>query len=236
MCNPQPMQIEFYSRIKFYIMARYPTFYEILRYTLGAVYVGKTARFIIKNLPENTVVINLGSGAKRIGKRVINVDIFPAKNVDIVADARALPFEDDSVDAVISEQLFEHVRDPQNIVKEIYRVLRPGGLVFVTTPFIIGYHSMPNDYYRWTLQGLRELMKDFKENESGTSCGPTSALVVILNEWIASFFSFGIKPLYYSLFFVFMIILAPLKILDFFVYKYKTFDNIALAFYYIGKK
>lgn len=224
------------SQIKCRLIQKTPVFYEFLRYTLGAVFVGKDVKDVVKKMPSGSLIINLGSGAKRIGDGVKNIDIAPSKRVDIVADARKLSFEDESVDLVIAEQLLEHVSDPQVILKEACRVLRPGGMIYISTPFILGYHSMPGDYYRWTLEGLRELLKDFKEVESGMRCGPTSALVAVLSEWLASFFSFGIRPVHQIFLPIFMLVLAPLKILDFFIYKYRTFENIALAFYYIGRK
>ncbi len=230
------MEDKFFSKIKHSTMQKTPQFYEFLRYVFGAVFVGKDVVGAIKEIPLNSKIINLGSGAKKVRKDVINVDIFPSARVDVVADAKNLPFANDSMDAAIAEQLLEHVSDPQKVVDEIYRVLKPGGTVYISTPFMIGYHSMPNDYYRWTLDGLKELMKNFKESESGMRCGPTSALVAILSEWLASFLSFGIKFLYQIFLPVFILVLAPLKILDFFIYRYKSFDKIALAFYFVGKK
>lgn len=217
-------------------MKKWPALYEFLRYVFGAVFVGENVKSVIKGLPSGSLIINLGSGAKKIREDIVNVDIFSSKRVDVVADAHALPFADNSADAIITEQLLEHVANPQKVVGEIYRVLKPGGAVYVSVPFIIGYHSMPCDYYRWTLSGVKELMKDFQEIKSGTRCGPTSALAAILSEWLASFLSFGIRQIYQIALPIFMIVLSPFKILDFFIYRYKTFDNIALAFYYIGKK
>jgi len=122
------------------------------------------------------------------------------------------------------------------IIKEIYRVLKPNGLLYLAVPFVASFHSSPNDYYRWSKQGLRELLKDFKENEIGIRCGPTSAMLYIVNEWIATLLSFGFQKLHQVLFMFLMIITSPIKIFDYLIYRFKSSENIAYGFYFIGTK
>jgi SAM-dependent methyltransferase len=61
-------------------------------------------------------------------------------------------------DVVICEQVLEHVPDPEMAVKNIYTMLRDGGVAVVTTPFLVKFHAIPHDYSRWTPSGLSELL------------------------------------------------------------------------------
>ena len=160
----------------------------------------------------------------------------PFTNVHIVADIVNLPFKDNSVDVIINEAVLEHDKNPQALVKEMYRVLKPGGLIYITTVFVASFHSSPNDYYRWSKQGLRELLSDFKEQEVDIICGPTSAMLSVFNEWLAIILSFGLRHLHQVLLIIFTIITSPLKIIDYLIYKFPGSQNIAYGFYYIGKK
>jgi SAM-dependent methyltransferase len=61
-------------------------------------------------------------------------------------------------DVIIAEQVLEHVIDPQRALDNIYAMLRSGGILIITTPFLIKYHPCPRDYSRWTEDGLREMI------------------------------------------------------------------------------
>ena len=89
---------------------------------------------------------------------------FGDRNVDVDADMRALPFANSSVDGIICVEVLEHVTDPQLSVDQMYRVLRQGGYLLLTTPFLQPYHGKPGDYcdfYRYTDEGLRWLLRHF---------------------------------------------------------------------------
>lgn len=79
---------------------------------------------------------------------------------DVVADAtKTFPFTDAEFDSVICTQLLEHIADPTFTVSEIARVLKPGGNIILSTPFLERYHPDPNDYWRFTRQGLEQILK-----------------------------------------------------------------------------
>lgn len=216
---------------------KYPSIFNILYYTFGASAVGKSPQKAIKDLGKDKIILNLGSGIKIIREDVINIDFYPFANIDIVADITKLPFKDNSIDVIICESVLEHVKNPLVIIKEIERVLKIGGLVYLSVPFIAGFHSSPNDYYRWSNQGIKELMgQGFIEEEIGIRNGPTSAMLSIVNEWISILFSFGSKSIHQVLLMILTIITFLLKIPDYFIYKFSTSQNIAFGFYYIGRK
>ena len=82
----------------------------------------------------------------------LRLDFDRAYAPDLVADVTALPLREASVDRVASNSLFEHVSHPHRIIRESFRVLRPGGVMVVVMPFVIHRHGYPHDYVRLTPQ------------------------------------------------------------------------------------
>ena len=78
----------------------------------------------------------------------------------VIAPDGTLPLSDDSVDAVISTQVLEHVADPALYLRECHRVLRPGGRMLLSTHGLMVYHPDPVDYWRWTCAGLQRAVSD----------------------------------------------------------------------------
>ena len=78
-------------------------------------------------------------------------------------DMQNLPYEDNSFDFVISDQVIEHLEDPKKAVKESYRVIKKGGVAIPTTCFINYIHLCPKDFWRFSPETLRYLCKDFSE-------------------------------------------------------------------------
>jgi SAM-dependent methyltransferase len=73
-------------------------------------------------------------------------------------DVCAEPLRIEAFDLIIAEQVLEHVRQPHCAVRNVHHMLRPGGWFLVSTPFLLGLHAYPDDYGRWTEQGLKELL------------------------------------------------------------------------------
>lgn len=93
------------------------------------------------------------------------LDVEPGANVMFVADAHCLPMADASLDGVIMVSVLEHLYDPVRAVNEIARVLKPGGVYFSYAPFYHPYHASPHDYFRFTREGYRYLLRDFSQVE-----------------------------------------------------------------------
>ncbi len=218
-------------------LKRFGGLYYFLLHTLGPVISSSAFRKAIKHClteynSDDAVIVNIGSGPQHFkGRRdIINIDLFAFDEIDIVADADDLPIEDHSVDLIINVAMLEHVVDPAAIVKEMQRILKPNGKILAYAPFIVPYHAAPHDFHRWTEQGLARLFSRFEYLDIKVGCGPTSGLLYVLEEWLAIFFSFGCKPIHDILFIVFMIILSPLKLLDFFLEKLPFASIIASGF------
>jgi len=82
---------------------------------------------------------------------------------DRVGDVTALPFDDEELDAIVCTEVLEHCADPFIAVDEMRRVLKTGGLLLVTSPFLWPWHGTVNypDYWRFTDQGWRHLLRHF---------------------------------------------------------------------------
>ena len=87
------------------------------------------------------------------------LDIDPVHGPSVAGDAHQLPLATDSIDASLAMSVLEHVHDPYQCVREIHRVTKPGGRVFVWVPFFFGVHAFPQDVSRFTEAGLRILFE-----------------------------------------------------------------------------
>jgi SAM-dependent methyltransferase len=107
--------------------------------------------------------LHLGSGnVPCTDPRVVSFDVLPCENVDIVGEAEELPFRDDVFDLVDSGAVFEHLRDPLRAIKEVKRVIAPGGRYLIDTAFLQSYHGFPAHYFNMTpLAAESFLLDDF---------------------------------------------------------------------------
>lgn len=106
-------------------------------------------------------------------------------------DMQNLPYSDDRFDFVISDQVVEHLEDPQKAIKESYRVLNSGGIAIHTTCFINSIHFCPNDFYRFSPDGLKYLCNDFSEM---LICNGWGNRIAILLCFLSDKFRFKIIP------------------------------------------
>ena len=98
---------------------------------------------------------NLIELLKMTDNQVKYVNIDPSTNPDYLYEGSNIPVESNSFDSVICSEVLEHVRNPTSILKEAFRVLKPGGLMFICVPFIFRIHPDPDDFGRYTDQYWR---------------------------------------------------------------------------------
>jgi SAM-dependent methyltransferase len=89
------------------------------------------------------------------------VNILADDRPDIVADACDLPVSSGSMDCVVCCEVLEHVRKPEQAVAEMFRALRPGGVLIASTPFLYPVHADPDDYSRFTPSKIRAMCEPF---------------------------------------------------------------------------
>jgi SAM-dependent methyltransferase len=111
-----------------------------------------------------------------------------ARDVDLVASADALPLPDAELDVVLCTQVLEHVPSPAVVARELHRVLRPGGHLYVTVPFVWELHELPHDHWRFTQPGLERLLRDAGfadvEVEPRNDCFTTVAQLLRSLDWV----------------------------------------------------
>ena len=80
------------------------------------------------------------------------------KIADYFYDGKTFPFNEDEYDSVLCNQVLEHVFNPDEFLSEIKRVLKPGGRLLLTGPFVWDEHEQPHDYARYSSFGLKALL------------------------------------------------------------------------------
>ena len=114
----------------------------------------------------------------------VNVDLFPLPGVDVAADAQQLPFPAGLFQRVECDAVLEHVRDPERVMREIERVLVPGGYAHLVTPFCHPFHEFPADYRRFTPDGLKAMAGEMEVEDAGWRTGPTATMLIFLLEYV----------------------------------------------------
>ncbi|MCZ6829299.1 MAG: methyltransferase domain-containing protein [Gammaproteobacteria bacterium] len=102
------------------------------------------------------------------GIEYVGCDMRPGKGVDRVLDLHAIELPDASVATVISCDTFEHVEYPRQAIAEIHRILDPLGMLIITSVMNFPIHEYPHDYWRFTPEGLRSLLKPFASSFIGS--------------------------------------------------------------------
>jgi len=105
-------------------------------------------------------ILELGAGLDvHDSPTVVKTDafVYDGAQLDLVADAHALPFADASFDFVFSLAVFEHLHSPWIAAGEIARVLRPGGAAYTLCAFLQPLHGYPDHYFNATESGLARL-------------------------------------------------------------------------------
>ena len=217
---------------------KWPRSYYFVSDFFGPMYFGglNPKKFLLKFGNNNNKTVNLGSGARKIADGVTNVDMTKYKGVDVVASLCNLPFQDNTFDRVICDQVFEHLEFPDQASEEIYRILNTNGVAYISTPFLYPFHSSPADYQRWTKQGLDKLFRKFEILEVGVRSGPFSVITVYMSYIGASIFSFGSDKLYWILVYMFNFIFFPIKFIDVLANKLPFIINCSSCLYCVIKK
>lgn len=156
-------------------------------------------------------ILDIGCGTKPYKKwfrcKYTGVDTLAAVKPDIVADAWKIPLPDQQFDGIILNQSLEHIANTDATIQEIYRLLKPGGVVIVTVPHAMKTHASaaPSstapvqnfnpqdhpiwrvDYFRFTKFGLIYAFRDFQTISIKETSGYIGTLFQLINYFFASF-------------------------------------------------
>lgn len=113
----------------------------------------------------NGRVVDVGCGIKPYKRFVkfreyIGIDETESLNPDIVCKVESIPIADNSVDSAICTEVLEHLKEPDKCLKDIFRILKSGGYLYLTVPQTWGLHYEPNDYWRFTNYGVKYLCEN----------------------------------------------------------------------------
>lgn len=118
-------------------------------------------------------VLTIGSGGsinellRKYGQQndfqITSFDIDEDRDPDIVGDLHTYDFGENVFDTIVLSEVLEHLHSPHIGIQNIYKTLKPGGRLILTTPFIFPIHDQPYDYYRYTKYGLKHLLADFED-------------------------------------------------------------------------
>ncbi len=156
-------------------------------------------------LPKESVLIDLGAGQSDFAKltsafNLCAVDFYPYPGIHVVCGLEdGLPFKDASADIVLLTNLLEHVREPNALLQECHRILKPGGVIIGTVPFMIQIHQRPYDFYRYTQMNLEYMLH--KHAFKNISVIPVNNSYALLFNVSTSFFTSVIRNAKYTLFY-----------------------------------
>lgn len=189
---------------------------------LSRIPIEKAMRDFAADFTKDQKILDIGCGNKPYASyfscEYLGLDPYPGTKADIVRDAWDSGLPGNSLDAVILNQSLEHISDTQATIKEIERILKPGGLVLVTVPQTVRNHGTPLkiseapvhnfenetlsfwnvDYWRFTKFGLVLLFKNFHIEKLEESNSYLTTIVQLWNYFLASF-GLGkiLSPLYF---------------------------------------
>jgi len=144
-------------------------------------------------LPTHLLVLDVGGRLQPyrslLGSRVkdyVAIDPQLTPLVTTAAVAESLPFRDGQFDFVICTQVIEYFPDPARSVREIWRVLRKGGIAFLSAPSVF-VRDHDKEYWRFLPEGLRYLFREFENVEVLAEGNSLTGLIRTLNVFVVSF-------------------------------------------------
>jgi SAM-dependent methyltransferase len=98
------------------------------------------------------------------GKKYVGTDFRQGAGVDVVLDLHHIDLPDASVGTVLLLETLEHVEYPHEAMKELFRVMKPDGVIIMSSAMNFIIHDYPNDYWRFTPEAFRSLLKAFRQS------------------------------------------------------------------------
>lgn len=137
-------------------------------------------------MPYKELILSFGKVTKYIGLDLNYSTIHDTSVADLHWDGEKIPMADASVDSILAIEFLEHYADTQDIIDEMYRVLKPKGIIVITVPFIWPLHETPNDENRFTPYSLNRFFEKagFNQIEFTATGGWHASLAMILGLWI----------------------------------------------------
>lgn len=137
-------------------------------------------------MPYRDLILQQSGVQKYIGLDIRNPGYQQRRQPDLFWDGATIPLADASVDSVMATELFEHLPDFDRVLREICRVLKPGGSLFFTVPFLWPLHDSPWDFCRYTPYALRRHLESngFDVRNIAGLGGWNASLAQMIGLWI----------------------------------------------------
>ena len=137
---------------------------------VGRWFITRFVEDVAKNMATGISILDAGAGESVYKKhfshcnyKAIDLAVGESRwnyaNLDYVGHLHEMPIENEVFDAVLCTQVLEHLEWPRESVKEMHRVLKPGGKLFMTVPMAQDEHQIPYDFFRYTSFGLNSICK-----------------------------------------------------------------------------
>lgn len=138
-------------------------------------------------MPYKNYILENSNVKSYIGLDIENALEYDANvKPDFTWDGTKMPFRDAHFACAFGTEVLEHCPEPEVVLKEVYRVLKPGGVFFFTVPFLWNLHETPNDEYRYTPFSLQRHLKNsgFTEIDIKATGGWHASMAQMMGLWI----------------------------------------------------
>ena len=169
-------------------------------------------------------ILDFGCGSKPYEKLFVNAESYTGidlevtghdhenSKVDVYYDGKTIPFKENSFDAVVCFEVFEHVFNIDEVLSEIKRVIKPNGKLLISTPFAWDEHEQPFDFARYTSFGIKHLLSN--AGYEIESIYKTTSYVEAVGQLMVAFVSQHVGPKNLLLAAIFqLLIVFPLSLL-----------------------
>lgn len=143
------------------------------------------SRHVTPRLDAGLTAVEFGGSNGFVATLFKGVDYEVAPNAPEVDVQNLAAYAPDAYDFVILDEILEHVERPWVAVEEVRRILKPGGCLIMSSPFMIAEHKVPKDYWRFTKDGARILLSNFTTVETH-SWGNPGSVTYLMNGMMVS--------------------------------------------------
>ena len=148
--------------------------YQYTRCALYLSHIDFYQKRVVPRLDENLRAIEFGGSNGFLAQLFQGVDYEVAANAPEVDIQDLSAYPPDTYDFVILDEILEHVEKPWIAVEEVRRILKPGGTLITSSPFMIAVHKVPKDYWRFTKEAMEVLLESYSSVETYSWGNPGS--------------------------------------------------------------